>query len=73
MMKISVKVKPRAKREAVLKTGEREFTVSVKAAPDGGKANEAVGAALAGFLGVARSRVKIIRGQKSRLKILEVL
>lgn len=72
-MKITAKVKPRAGKEAVKKIGEREFAVSVKEAPEDGKANAAVISALAGFLGVAPCRVRILRGKRSRVKIVEIM
>ena len=40
----------------------------VTAAPEGGKANDAVVALLAKRLGVAKGRVSIVRGHKSRDK-----
>jgi len=72
-VKITVKVKPRAGKAAVKKTGEREFVVSVKEAPKDGRANAAVVSTLANFLGIAPSRIRILRGKKSRLKTLEIL
>ena len=72
-MKITVKIKPRADKAAVKKTGEREFAVSVKEAPEDGRANVAVVSTLADFLGIAPARIRILRGKKARLKILEIL
>jgi uncharacterized protein YggU (UPF0235/DUF167 family) len=40
----------------------------VRAAPEGGKANAAVAALLAGWLDVPKSRAEVISGGKSRMK-----
>ncbi|MCI0822691.1 MAG: DUF167 domain-containing protein, partial [Chloroflexi bacterium] len=45
-----------------------KVTLRVTAAPEGGKANDAVVALLAKRLGVAKGRVSIVRGHKSRDK-----
>lgn len=66
--------KPGAKQEAVLgsKADEKEqlwLQVSVKAAPEDGKANKALIAFLADWLGVKRSAITQISGEKSRQKL----
>ncbi len=66
--------KPGAKQEASLgiKTDEKEqvwLHVSVKAAPEDGKANKALIAFLADWLGVKRSAITQISGGKSRQKL----
>lgn len=71
-MKIFVKVKPGAKKAAVVST-EEGYTVSVTAPAKEGKANEALVAALAAHFGVAKSRVRIVSGHAARRKIVEVL
>lgn len=47
--------------------------VRVKAAPVGGEANEAARRLLASVLGVAASRVELVRGVRSREKEFRVL
>jgi len=71
-MKISVKVKPRAR---VGKVEEKDdgFTVFVKAEAKEGKANEAVAKALAAHFKVAPSRVWLISGARSKTKLFELL
>lgn len=73
MMKISVKVKTRATENAVLKKDAAHFEVRVKAAPIGGKANEAVEKTLAEYFDVPRSQVAILRGHTSKNKLVEIL
>ena len=54
-------------------TGEGEFTVSVRAAAREGKANQALIGALAAYFSVPKSCVKILRGETSRTKLVEIL
>lgn len=44
----------------------------VRAVPEDGKANQAVARLLAGWLGVPKSAVEVVGGQKSRVKSLAV-
>ncbi len=71
-MKISVKVKPRAKVEKV-EEKDGGLIVFVKAEAKEGKANEAVAKALAAHFGVVKSRVKLISGARSKTKLFEIL
>jgi len=71
-MIIEVKVKAKAREEKVEKLGENSFNVFVKALPIGGKANEAVIKLLADYFKLAKSRIKIVSGLKSKRKIVEI-
>lgn len=63
----SVRVTPRAGRNAVaVKDGI--IRVSVTTAPEGGKANSAVVRLLARALGVATTRLRLVRGHAGRDK-----
>ena len=53
--------------------GEAHFVVSVKEPPIQGRANQAILKALARFLDVAPSRLRIISGYTSRQKVIEVV
>ncbi|MCQ4152640.1 MAG: DUF167 domain-containing protein [Archaeoglobales archaeon] len=70
-MRISVKVKPSARETRVEKSGE-EYLVSVRSPPVEGKANAELIEALAKYFGVPKSRIRIVAGQKSRKKIVEI-
>jgi uncharacterized protein YggU (UPF0235/DUF167 family) len=70
-MKLTVKVKPNAKTPAIHREAD-EVIVAVREPARDGRANEAVRRALAEWLEVAPSRVRILRGTSSRLKIVEV-
>ena len=71
-MIIKVKVKPKSKKEEIRKLSEEEYEVKVKEPPEKGKANERVIELLSRFLGVPKNRLKIVRGETSRLKFIEV-
>ena len=71
-MKISVKVKPRARVEKV-EEKDGSLIVSVKAETKEGKANIAVIKALAAHFGVAPSRVRLLTGARSKTKFFEIL
>ncbi len=71
-MRLSITVIPKASGTRIAQVGPNAFRVSVPAPPEGGQANAAVLAALAEHFGVARSRVRIVRGGKSRSKLIEI-
>jgi hypothetical protein len=68
---VTVRVVPRSGRTAV--EGESgEIRVRVRAAPEGGKATDEARRALASALGIAPSRVRLLRGATSRTKVFEI-
>jgi uncharacterized protein YggU (UPF0235/DUF167 family) len=69
--RLAVRVTPGAKVEA-LEIAEDRLLVKVRAKPEDGKANEAVRALLAAALGLAPSRVALLRGATSREKQVHV-
>ena len=69
---ISVRVHPRASRDRVLWMREGTLRVSVSAPPHDGKANAALLELLAESLGLAKSRLRIVRGHSSRDKVVAV-
>lgn len=71
MKTMKIKVVPNAKKNKVLDEGER-LKVYVAAPPTEGKANKAVIELLAEFFEVKRGNVRIIKGEKSREKIVEI-
>ncbi len=70
-MIINVKVFPKAKKESVLKWG-LGYKVYLTAAAEEGKANKALAGILSNFFGIRRSQVKILKGLKSRDKLVSV-
>jgi hypothetical protein len=71
-MKIKVKVFTRSAKEEVVQQSDG-YTVRVRAAPQDGKANEAVIRLLARHFGVTRSAVRIASGLTVRDKIIEIM
>ena len=72
MNNFPVKVQPKTSRDHVVGYRDGVLQLRVTAPPDKGRANAAVVALLADALGVAKSRVRIVRGQSSRDKVLAV-
>lgn len=62
-------VKSRAKEEVTQALDATHFVVSVKAAPVDGKANEAVRRALALYLGISPSLLRLKSGAKDKHKV----
>ena len=67
-----VRVAPRASRNRVLDVHEGALKVALTAPPVDGAANDALRKLLAKALGVAKSEVEIIRGERARNKVLRV-
>ncbi len=68
---IAVRVTPKASRNAVV-MGEAGLRVLVTVVPEDGKANAAVVKLLAKALGVAKTRLVLIRGASSRDKVFRL-
>jgi uncharacterized protein (TIGR00251 family) len=71
-MELQVRVQPRAKRNSIEVVEGSKLKVYVTAAPEDGRANDAVVALLAKSLGVAKSHIRILKGHKSRDKLLDI-
>lgn len=70
--RLTVKVIPRASRDEVVGFQGDVFKVRLRAPPVDGAANEALVELLAGHFGIKRSRIHIIHGGKTRLKLVEI-
>ncbi len=74
---IACRLTPKGGRDAIdgaatLSDGSRVLLARVRAAPEDGKANEALCALIADKLGVAASKVRLVAGAKSRVKQVAV-
>lgn len=67
-----VKVVPGAKREAIVGPLGDRLKVRVSAPPEGGKANAAVCALVAGALDVKPGAVRVVQGHANPEKTLEI-
>lgn len=71
-MKYAITVKPGSSQEKIVKTGENEFVVYLHAKAHGGEANTALIKLLAKQYKVPKTSIKILRGTKSREKLIEL-
>ncbi len=72
MASITLRVTPGASRDAVVGWQGDVLRLRVAAPPQRGKANEAVLRLLAAALGIERRRLRIVRGETSRQKVVSV-
>jgi uncharacterized protein len=70
-LRIQIRAHPGSGRTGVRRRGEA-LDVFVTARPVGGRANQALIEAVAEALGVPRSRVRLLRGERGRDKLIEV-
>ncbi|MBR3169608.1 DUF167 domain-containing protein [Candidatus Saccharibacteria bacterium] len=70
-MKIQVTVKPGAKNEKIVTSGDG-LIVYLHARAHDGEANAALIKVLAEYYGVSKGQVTIIRGVKSKQKLIEI-
>lgn len=69
---INVSVQPKAKARSVEALADGSYKVRTNVAPADGKANADVIEQLAEHLGVAKSRLAVVRGHTSRRKVIEI-
>ena len=69
---IQLRVQPRARRTELERTAEGALKAAVTAAPEDGKANDAVVALLAQAWRLPKSTIEIVRGGTAREKTLMV-
>ncbi|WPM31584.1 DUF167 domain-containing protein [Hydrogenobacter sp. T-2] len=72
-MILRVRAKPKSKVEWVKEVEEGIYEVAVKEPPEDGRANERIIELLAKHFGVSKSKVQLLRGSTSRLKVFEVI
>lgn len=72
-MYIKIKVVPRAKKSEIIKLDKDYFKIKVLSPPIKNKANKEMIRLLADYCNVNKSAIKIIKGEHSREKLVEVL
>lgn len=71
-MIITVHVKPHSRQNKIEWIDDETAKISVTAAPEKGKANDAVIEVLSDDLKVAKSLIEIVRGKTTRIKQVEI-
>lgn len=71
-MRLEIQTKPGSKFPSVEKLTNERWIIKVRQKAIDGQANDAVCEVVALELGVSKSKVKIFRGERSRVKILEI-
>ncbi|MHB9028070.1 MAG: DUF167 domain-containing protein [Candidatus Latescibacterota bacterium] len=72
-MRMEIRLIPNASRDEIAgRTEDGRFRVRVQSPPVEGAANNRLVRFLSGRLGVSKSKIRIIGGEKSRDKILEI-
>jgi len=69
---LAIRVQPRAKRTEVVCSRGDAVVIRVNSPPVDGRANEAVCRLIAKRLGVARTAVRIVRGESARDKLVRI-
>jgi len=72
-IRLEVRVQPRSSRAAIVAVEGSTVKIKLTAPPADGEANKQLIALLSKELKVSRSRIRIIRGETSRNKVVEVL
>ncbi len=70
-MRYAITVKPGSSQEKIIETNEGELTIYLRAKAHDGKANDALIKLLSKYYKVPKTSIKIIRGAKSKSKIIE--
>jgi len=69
----NIRVIPRARVNSITADADGTLRVHTTTAPTDGKANDAVIRALSEYWKIPRSQIRIIRGQTSHNKVVEIL
>ncbi len=72
-MLLSIKAKPSSQKEEVVKLNNNTFKVFVKEPPVKGRANQAIINLLANYFHIAKSQIRIVKGEKSREKVIMII
>ena len=71
-VELSLRVQPRASRNALLPAADGRLRVALTAPPVDGAANAALIDYISGFFEVPRRQVRLLRGEKGREKVIEL-
>ena len=71
-MLLRIKVKPNSKTDDVIKEPDGSIKVRIKAPPVEGKANKYLVEFMAGYFGLSKSKVILLKGETNQFKTLEI-
>ena len=71
-VKLQLVAKPSASKEKISLNAQKVLTVAIHAPPQDGRANAAIISLLAKRLGLSCGGLKLLRGEKSKIKIFSV-
>lgn len=72
MRRLTVKVIPKSSSSEVISCEDDQLKVRLNAVPEKGEANEKLIEVLAAYFKIPKSKISIIRGHKSRTKIVQL-
>ncbi|MDO5561637.1 MAG: DUF167 domain-containing protein [bacterium] len=72
-MQLNVQVKPQAKKDEVLQVNTDHLQVKTTAAAQDNQANLAMIKLVAQYLGLKKSQIIIVAGEKNKNKIIQIL
>jgi uncharacterized protein (TIGR00251 family) len=70
---VSVYVKPGSKKLSIVQVDENSFEMAITSKPQKGKANKEVIEELANYLNIKKTQLSIVKGHKSRQKVLQII
>ncbi|MCU0677011.1 MAG: DUF167 domain-containing protein [Myxococcota bacterium] len=71
-VRVPIRVAPRASRDAIVGVHDGALKVALTAPPVEGAANDALVRLLAKALGVPKGAVRLVQGERSRDKVVEI-
>ncbi|MHA1385542.1 MAG: DUF167 domain-containing protein [Candidatus Helarchaeota archaeon] len=72
MLRIEILVKTNSKQQKILQISNNSYEVWLKSKPERGKANKELLKLLSNYFNVPESRIQIIKGIKSKNKIIRI-
>ncbi len=71
-MLVTIRIKPNSRKGPLIEVETDGLTVFIRERAVDGQANEALVKLLAGHFGVPKTKVRIVRGAASKIKIIEI-
>jgi uncharacterized protein (TIGR00251 family) len=71
-MRLNVRVIPNASKSEIISLDSGEWKIKIQASPEDGKANGALIQLLAKHFKIPKNSIRIVAGEKSRQKIIEI-